>query len=413
MLKDCKEHIITPLHYIINLSLQSKTVPSAWKQAKIVPIFKSGDKEKAENYRPISVLPALSKILEKAVHDQLLTFLESNKLLNDSQFGYREKRSTQLATTLFVDDIRQAAENGKMVGALFLDLSKAFDTISHDVILTKLSNYGVASAEIQWFTDYLFNRNQKVQIGSQYSSPFSLTCGVPQGSILGPLLFLVFFDDLQEHLTETRCIQYADDTVLYVAHENVTIIENLLNVESKNILTYCRDNELILNLKKGKTETVLFGTAKRISKQTKQTLTVMIDGSPIHHVNSYTYLGNKLDANLNLNCNFEKAYKKATGRLNLLSKLRCYVNVQAAFKIYEMVIVPILMYSAMISLQLTETQSGKLRSFDNRAKKIIGGDTKLNKVESRMRIFNNLPLKIRESQDVAEFRRELTAYFSK
>lgn len=472
MLKDCREYIITPLHHIINLSLQSKIVPSAWKQAKIVPIFKSGDKEKAENYRPISVLPVLSKLLEKAVHDQLLTFLESNKLLNDSQFGYREKRSTQLATTLFVDEIRQAAENGKMVGALFLDLSKAFDTISHDVILTKLCNYGVASAETQWFTDYLFNRNQKVQIGSQYSSSFSLTCGVPQGSILGPLLFLVFFNDFQEHLTETHCIQYADDTVIYAAHENVNTIEDILNSESKNILTYCRNNELILNLKKGKTETVLFGTAKRLSKQTKQSLTVTIDGSPVHNVNSYTYLGNHLDVNLNLNCNFEKAYKKATGRLNLLSKLRCYINVQAAYKIYEMVIVPILMYSTMISLQLTATQLKKLNSFDNRANKIIGGDVKLRKLESRMKmqacnvvkkcldgklceqfenyfeinehskrtrnrnkllklpkiklefgrksfrfqgakIFNNLPLEIRGNQNATEFRRGLTAHFNK
>ena len=188
--------------------------------------------------------------------------------------------------------------------------------------------------------------------------------------------------------------------------------------------------------------------------------------------NSYTYLGNQLDANLNLNCNFEKAYKKATGRLNLLSKLRSYINVQAAFKIYEMVIVPILMYSTMISLQLTATQLKKLNSFDNRANKIIGDNVKLRKVESRMkmqackvvkkcldgklckqfekyfeinehskrtrnrnkllklpniklefgrksfrfqgaRIFNNLPLEIREIQYAAEFRRGLTAHFSK
>ena len=154
------------------------------------------------------------------------------------------------------------------------------------MILNKLCNYGVAAAETQWFTDYLFNRIQKVQIGSQCSSSFSLTCGVPQGSILGPLLFLVFFNDLQEHLTESHCIQYADDTVIYVANENVNMIEDILNGESKNVLNYCRNNELILNLKKGKTETVLFGTAKRLSRQTKQSLTILIDGSPVHHVNS-------------------------------------------------------------------------------------------------------------------------------
>ena len=199
MLKDCSEHIATPLYHIVNMSLQSSTVPLAWKQAKLVPIFKSGDTNKAENYRPISVLPALSKLLEKAVHSQLMEYLETNKLLNQSQFGYRANRSTQLATTLLVDEIREAGENGKLVGALFLDLSKAFDTISHDVILEKLKTYAVIDIEIAWFTDYLFNRSQ-VEIGNQKSTHFKVMSGVPQGSILAPLLFLLFFDDFPEQL---------------------------------------------------------------------------------------------------------------------------------------------------------------------------------------------------------------------
>ena len=183
MLKDCREYIVTPLHHIVNFSLQSKVVPSAWKQAKLVPLFKSGDQGKPENYRPISVLPILSKLLEKAVHSQLINYLESNKLLSDSQFGYRERRSTQHATTLLVDEIRQSVDNGKMVGALFLDLSKAFDTMSHDLILSKLCDFGVAPQEREWFSDYLFGRVQLVQVGHQYSSPFAVTSGVSQGSI--------------------------------------------------------------------------------------------------------------------------------------------------------------------------------------------------------------------------------------
>lgn len=334
MLKDCAQHLIVPLHHIINQSLRSSTVPNAWKQAKIVPLFKSGDTNKPENYRPISVLPILSKLLEKAVHTQLMEFLENEKLLNDSQFGYRAKRSTHLATTLLVDEVRQAAENGKLVGALFLDLSKAFDTISHDVVLRKLSSYGVDNVELLWFTDYLFNRSQVVEVGNRTSASFNVVSGVPQGSILGPILFLIFFNDFSEHLEKSKCIQFADDTVIYVANADPYIIETTLNDELENVSTYLNDNELILNLKKGKTETVLFGTSKRLSrKNTKNTIQLAMQGQPIHHSTSYIYLGNELDSSLTLVDNFEKSYKKAAGRLNLLRKMRPFLSFEAAYKI--------------------------------------------------------------------------------
>ena len=165
--------------------------------------------------------------------------------------------------------------------------------MSHDLILSKLREFGVASLEREWFADYLCGRLQLVQIGNQNSSPFSVTSGVPQGSILGPLFFLIFFDDLQNQLSETRCIQYADDTVIFVAHEDVKTIEKILNDELRKLQGYFRNNELVLNLKKGKTETVLFGTAKRLSKQIQNSLSVEIDGVPVHHVESYVYLGNQ------------------------------------------------------------------------------------------------------------------------
>jgi len=170
MLKDCTEHILEPLHHIVNKSLLSSTVPTKWKQARIVPIFKSGDPNKTENYRPISVLPILSKVLEKAVHSQLIEYLENKKLLSDSQFGYRTNRSTTVATAVFVDDIRLAGDEGKLTGALFLDLSKAFDTINHEVILKKIATYGVYNTELYWFSDYLFNRCQTVVIGRHHST---------------------------------------------------------------------------------------------------------------------------------------------------------------------------------------------------------------------------------------------------
>ena len=271
-------------------------------------------------------------------------------------------------------------------------------------------------------------------------------------------------------MSEANCIQYADDTVVFVAHQNLETINETLNNELCKLQAYFRDNELILNLKKGKTETVLFGTVKLLSKQTRNSLSIEIDGVPVHHVDSYVYLGNQLDSKLNLNDNFDKAYKKATGRLNLLTKLRSFLNFEAAYNIFEMVIAPIVLYSSLIHLQLTSTQKRKLQSLSNRAEKIVGGNLKIKGIGNRMlqnacnfvkqcldgksndnfndyfqinkhtkltrngnkllklpsiklefgkksfrfqgaKIFNNLPLEIRESEDAADFRKRLAAHF--
>ena len=177
-----------------------------------------------------------------------------------------------------------------------------------------------------------------------------------------------------------------DGTVIHVSGKSVESIEQTLNTELEKVYIYLKINELILNLKEGKTETMLFGTPARLAKQTKDALSVVIEDKPVHHTTSYTYLGNRLDAKLTLNKNFERAYKKAAGRLNLLSKLRCFLNVEATLKIYNMVIVPIIMYSALIGLQLTRTQKAKLNSLDNRAHQIVGGNAKMRCLENRMKI---------------------------
>ena len=215
LLKDSASALCHPLCYIINLTLSSGIIPSIWKTAKITPVHKSGPVDNPDNYRPISILPALSKIMEKVVYDQLMDYLESNSLLSSYQFGFRAKRSTKLATTLFVDDIRFYLDSGNLVGAVFIDLKKAFDTIGHSVLLSKLSAFGIFDIEHKWFTDYLFDRKQLVNINNTFSESIAIKHGVPQGSILGPRLFITFFDDLADILQYSKIVKYADDTVIY------------------------------------------------------------------------------------------------------------------------------------------------------------------------------------------------------
>ena len=167
------------------------------------------------NYRLISALPVLSKVLERAVHIQLMEYLEQHILISNYQFGYRKNRSTNAAATILVDDIREIIDKGNMVGAVFIDLSKAFDTLSHSILIEKLSAYGVRNGELIWFTDYLFSRQQFVQVDGYSSDSTYVLTGVLQGSTLGPLLFILYFNDVVDQLCQFKIMMYADDTVLY------------------------------------------------------------------------------------------------------------------------------------------------------------------------------------------------------
>ena len=204
ILKDAAYALSSPLTHLINLSLTTGLVPNKWKIAKVTPIQKKGNTNDHNNYRPISVRNTCSKILERAVHKQLIDHLETNDLLSKTQFGYRKNRSTELATILLSDHIRKAVEEGHLVGVLDVDLSKAFDTLSHSVLLEKLKSFGITGDSHNWFTDYLFNRKQFCVVENCESKLLNITCGVPRGSILELLLFLMFFNDFEKCLKRSQ-----------------------------------------------------------------------------------------------------------------------------------------------------------------------------------------------------------------
>ena len=368
LLKDCAASLSIPIAHIVNLSLESSIVPTDWKIAVIRPIFKSGSPSSPDNYRPISILPVLSKILERAVHTQLINYLEENELLSACQFGYRKGRSTELAASLFLDNARKDIDNGYLVGAVFLDISKAFDTIGHGVLLSKLPLYGIEGNELQWFTDYLFNRRQCVCYDNTVSSNLPVFCGVPQGSILGPLLFMIFFNDLPDCLKYSRIVQYADDTVLCVPGKNTNDIEFMLNYDLKHVATYFIENDLIVNLKKGKTEVMLLGTRKRIADNV---LHIFFNDIEVSSTTHYKYLGTIVNQTLSLSENFEKAYKMASNRVRLLASIRRNVDANTALLLNDSMITPLLMSNVTSNLKFNRTQIDRLSSLDKRIKRVI------------------------------------------
>lgn len=265
-----------------------------------------------DNYRPVSVLPICSKIFEKCVHSQVLKFLEEKNVLSATQFGFRQQRDTEIAATLFLDEMRHNIDAGKMTGAIFVDLSKAFDTLSHAQIIENLPSYGIHGKEKELFTNYLFNRKQSVRFGSDLSEASNVTCGVPQGSVLGPLLFLITFNDIESALSHSKIITYADDTVLYVPGKSLNEIEKCLNEDFQAVVSWLESMDLVCNMKKGKTEAMLFGTPQKVKHQS---LKIVHRHKELSTTPTYKYLGVKLDQTLSLREHIDSSYKKAAGRL--------------------------------------------------------------------------------------------------
>ena len=229
------------------------------KYAKIKPLFKKNKKTEAENYRPVSVLSNISKILERAVHSQLDQYLNENKMLYSHQSGFRKGHSTDTCLINLMDYVHKSISEGEYVGMALLDLQKAFDTVDHIILCNKLKLMGVGCVE--WFRSYLSNRKQIVNVNNTKSSPGIITCGVPQGSILGPLLFLCYINDMSLSV-ECKLYLYADDSALLVRGKHPNIIANSLSKNLDSCKSWLIDNKLSLYL--GKTEALLFGTKRKL-----------------------------------------------------------------------------------------------------------------------------------------------------
>ena len=377
LLKDSAAILSAPLAHLINLSITTGIFPMDWKKAKIIPVHKSGPFSVLDNYRPISILPVISKIIEKAIHRQLITYLDQNALLSHFQFGFRPKLSTELAATHLLDNIRKSVDDGKLVGAVFIDLSKAFDTISHSKLLEKLPKYGIDGKEYAWFKDYLFARKAVVSYNNCVSDEKELYSGVPQGSILGPLLFIMLFNDITDAIRHSRIVKYADDTVIYFADKDSKSIQSNLTEDMDLISNWLKENELIINMKEGKTEALLFGTAKRISMQTEP-FKVYQGSNAIRNTDEYKYLGMYVNSSLDLNSHFERSYKKAAGRLRLLARLRKYLDSQSARDVYCSMIMPVFTYCGVLQMKLSETKMKQLKAFHDRCLKIVYDGEKSN-----------------------------------
>ena len=231
------------------------------KIAKVVALFKAGSTEELNNYRPISLLPVFDKIIEKLMHRQLYTFLEDHNILFKNQFGFRKKCSTAHSLIEITEKIKESIDSGNFGCGIFIDLKKAFDTVNHTILLQKLEHYGIRGTILKWFESYLTDRKQYVFYNGVSSDMKTVTCGVPQGSVLGPLLFLIYINDLPNISDKLQFFLFADDTNIYYESKDLKILEKTVNEELKKLSLWLNLNRLALNV--GKTNFVIFRSCQR------------------------------------------------------------------------------------------------------------------------------------------------------
>ena len=263
-IKQTLSSFINPLFHIFNLSLNTGIVPTQLKIAKVVPIFKAGDRACMDNYRPISLLSTFSKILEKIVAIRLLTYLDNNKILSKWQFGFRSRHSTSHSMVHFLNNVTENLNKKSHTVAIFCDLKKAFDTCDHSILLMKLKKYGILGGELDWFKSYLTGRKQFVNIKNQSSSLLDILLGVPQGSILGPLLFILYINDLPLS-SQFLALLFADDTTLLYSHDDIQSLTEIANREFQKICEYFRINKMVLH--PDKTKFMVFSRSNQVNME--------------------------------------------------------------------------------------------------------------------------------------------------
>jgi len=390
LLKELSAIVAPVLCHLTNLSISSSTFPDLLKVARVVPLPKGGDSSDPSNYRPISVLHILSKIVEKHVHKQLYSYLESRNILNDNQFGFRYGRSTCQAVLRHTEYIYEGLNAGDIVFAMYLDFKKAFDSVDHGILLRKLYHYGVRGAANDWFKSYLTNRRQFVSINGVFSSLKNISHSVPQGSNLGPLLFLVYINDFPNCTEFFDSLLFADDSTVsckvrrYNLNDSVRVINDSLLCVSE----WLSCNRIRINI--SKTKYILYSYRGVLTFNSP----VMIGDNFIGQTESVKFLGVYLDNNLNFKYHVMDISKKISRNLGIIYRIRDFVPEFVLRALYYSLINPYILYALEVWFNAPDYLSDRIKILQKKAIRIVNNLEYNEHTTEHFRNMNLLPLDI-------------------
>ena len=366
--KRAKSCLVDPICFLINQSIENGIFPSSLKISHVAPIFKSGDRSDISNYRPISVLPILSKVFERFLYDQLLVFFIRHSLISPDQFGFRKGLSTVNSIIGLTEKIYDALNNRNHSANIFVDFRKAFDTVNHAILISKLRCYGVRGLALKYVHSYLTDRRQCVRVGSCLSTEKSVNMGVPQGSLLGPLLFLMYVNDVSNCSELLSTVLYADDTCFSLAHPDFDVLQQRVNAEIEKFRCWTLVNRLSVNL--DKTYSML--VTNRRGYGTKE-LSVSFGGQKLESTVSYKYLGVILDNRMNYSEHIGSICSKLSRSIGILYKLKPVLPCCTLLSLYYSLIYPYIIYCNEVWGGTSGCHLNRLIVLQKRAVRIITG----------------------------------------
>ena len=386
MLKLSASIIAPSIVKLINHSFNTASFPQRWKTAKVSPLFKGGDSEDLNNYRPISVLPVLSKVIERHVHDSLSSYLCENNLIYSKQSGFRKLHSTETALIGIIDELLFNFDNDRVSGMILIDYCKAFDMVDHVILLDKLHAYGLDNTSLTWFQSYLSDRRQFASMDDKESTTSIIPHGVPQGSILGPLLFVLFINDLPFHVSSANTDLYADDTTLSCSANwmDMDRLQISLNEAVSETVHWATANKLPLNEKKTKVLTIC---GKRLSNRIPNVIIITVNGSQLENAQCAKLLGLEIDRELTFQSHVGKLCKKLSQRIGILKKIRHCLEIKHRVLFYNSNITPVMDYVSVIWSNCAKHCLDRVLKLQKRAARIIiGADSYAPSVQ----LFNKL-----------------------